>query len=261
MVARSMFDRPEIAALVVVHDPVPVAEVDLLPLRVEHRRRRDSLSQRLGEDERLERGARLPLALDGEVELALAVVVAADHRAHGPVTRIDRDERRGGPVRGRQPLRDRLARHRLQLEVDRRLHPQAAAEHLRRPVLVDQLLLDVVDEVLRWAFGAGQPHLVGLGQRRRVRLVELRQRDLPLLVQALEDDRAPRPRLARVRHRVVARGVGRHAGEQRRLRDRHPLDAVAEVGASRLLDAVGAVAEVDRVQVRLEDAAASTSAG
>ena len=119
------------------------------------RRRRDSLAQRGREHERLEGRARLPLALDGQVELALAVVVAADHRLDRAVARVDRDERGRRAVGFRQPLRDRVARRLLELEVDRRRDPQTAAEHLAGAVLVDQLLLDVVDEVLRRTFRAG----------------------------------------------------------------------------------------------------------
>jgi hypothetical protein len=45
------------------------------------------------EHERLEGRARLPLALDGEVELALAEVAASDHGQDPSVPRVDRDER------------------------------------------------------------------------------------------------------------------------------------------------------------------------
>ena len=144
---RLEVDRAEVLVVVVADDPVLVAEIDRLRLRLEVRRRRDPLAERGREHERLEGRARLADALDGEVELALAVVVAADHRLDGAVARIDRDERGGRAVRVRQPLRDRVARGLLELEVDRRPHLQAAAEDLRRAVLVDQLLLDVVDEV------------------------------------------------------------------------------------------------------------------
>ena len=54
---------------------------------------RDAFLERGREHERLERRARLALALHREVELRLAVVVAADHREHAAVARVDRDER------------------------------------------------------------------------------------------------------------------------------------------------------------------------
>ena len=53
--------------------------------------------------------------------------------------------------------------------------------------------------------------------------------------------------------RVVERRVGGEAGEQRCLGQRQAAGALAEVRLRRLLDAVGAVAEVDRVEVREQD--------
>ena len=64
---------------------------------------------------------------------------------------------------------------------------------------------------------------------------------------------AARPRVLRIRHRVEAARIGRDPCEQRRLGDRQLRGAMPEVGARRTLDAVGAVPEVDRVQVRGED--------
>ena len=105
-------DRPEVLALVVVHLPEASAGVDRHRLRRgEDRRRRDVLLQRGREHERLERRARLPLALRREVELVLVVVRAADHREHrAGALRVDRDER-GRRVRAvlRQDRRDRIA--------------------------------------------------------------------------------------------------------------------------------------------------------
>ena len=59
---------------------------------------------------------------------------------------------------------------------------------------------------------------------------------------------------ARVRHGVVAGRIGGDAREQRGLVQLEELRALSEVRARRLLDAVRAVPEVDRVQVRGEDA-------
>ncbi len=56
-----------------------------------------------------------------------------------------------------------------------------------------------------------------------------------------------------MRDGVVRGRVRRDPGEQGGLGEGHVVGAVAEVDARRLLDAVGAVAEVDRVQVGLED--------
>jgi hypothetical protein len=203
--------------------------------------------------EGLEGRARLAHALHGEVELALAVVVAADHRADGAVPWVDRDERGGGPLGVGQPLRDRVARRLLQLQVDRRDDAEPAAEDLGLAVLVDQLLLDVVDEVLRRPLRPRQADLVRVGEIGRVRLVVLRRRDLSLLEHRPQHEPAPLARLLRVGHRVVEARVGRDPREQRRLRERQVAGALLEVRQRGLLDPVGAVPEVDRVQVLLQD--------
>src|SRR5207237_10916632 len=99
--------------------------------------------------ERLERGPRLALALDGEVELTGVEAATPVHRDDGAVRGIHRDERRLRPVGARQPLVDRLAREPLEAEVDRRSNPEAAAEHPLDAELVDQLLLHVLAEIRR----------------------------------------------------------------------------------------------------------------
>ena len=58
------------------------------------RRRRVAGLERRRVDERLERRTRLTARLDRAIEVALVEVAAADHRAHVPGRRIDRDERR-----------------------------------------------------------------------------------------------------------------------------------------------------------------------
>ena len=76
-----------------------------------------------------------------------------------------------------------------------------------------------------------------------------------MLVEHLaEDEVAPRLRMARVHDRVVERRVLGNPRQQRRLRERQVSGALAEVGERGLLDPVGAVAEVDRVEVGREDA-------
>ena len=94
-------DRAEVLALVVAHGPELVAERDHLRPRHVGRRGRDPLRERRREHERLEGRAGLPLALDGEVELALREARAADHREDVARPRIDRDERRLRPVLAR----------------------------------------------------------------------------------------------------------------------------------------------------------------
>ena len=98
----------------------------------------------------------MALALHGEVELALVETAAPVHHEHGAVRRIERDERSLWAVRAREPLVDRGARQLLQLEIDRGVDAEAAAEDALRPELVDQLLLDVLAEVRRLTPDAGE---------------------------------------------------------------------------------------------------------
>jgi hypothetical protein len=124
--------------------------------------------------------------LHRKVELALAVVLAADHREDASVSRVEGDERGGRHVRALERVRDRLPRQFLQSEVDRRLDDQPAAEDLARPVPVDELLLDVVDEVLRRPTNSGLVDVLGLRQRRPVRLAVLVVGDVLLVDHRLQ---------------------------------------------------------------------------
>ena len=89
-------------------------------------------SQRGREHEGLERRARLPLALDGEVELALAVVVAADHRPHRAVRGSIATSAADGPSGSVSHFAMAARAGLLELEVDRRRDAQPAAEDLGR---------------------------------------------------------------------------------------------------------------------------------
>ena len=251
---RLEVDRAEVRALVVVDVPdLPAVQRDRHRLGDERRRRRDALLQRGRERERLERRARLPFSLNGEVELALVEVAPAEHRQHAAVARVGGDERgRGAAVRG-QPLRDRLPRDLLQVEVDRRPDLEAAAERPPGAVLVDQQLLHVVREVLRRALAPGQVHVLGAGERGCQREAVLVARDVLLAEHVREHARPPLARQARMRDRVVERRVGGDPGEERRLRQGQPRGGLAEVHLRRLLDPVRAVPEVDRVQVGGQD--------
>ena len=236
-------DRAEVRAFVVGHRPGRPVEEERDRLRHERRAGCDAFLERGREHERLERRARLPLALHREVELRLPVVLAADHREHATVARIHRDQRRArraGPV---EPLRDRVACVLLHAQVDRRAHAQAAAEHGGRSVALDEQLLHVVREVRRLqVLARRQPHVLGLGQRLAVRADEVSVRDVPLVEHCEQNGAAPRLRGARVVDRIPARRILRDAGEQRSLGKVERLRAVAEVRLRRRLDAVSAVA-------------------
>ena len=251
---RLEIDHAQIGLLVVGDVPVLVVDPDRLRLRFEPRGRRDPLLERRGQHERLERRSRLALALDGEVELALPVAPAAHHREHVPVRRVDRHERRLGSARPVHPLGDGGAGALLQPEVDRRLHAQAAAVDLAVAEPVDQLLLHVVREVRRpRRLRAGQPDAVGLRQRGVERVPVLPCVDVADVEHVGEGLGAAGACGRRSRDRVERARRRRQPREQRRLRQRQVLRALAEVDLGRLLDAVRAVAEVDRVQIGRQD--------
>ena len=167
----------------------------------------------------------LALALDGEVELALAEV----------------RRRRPSRARGRCAARRRRAQPRARRSVSHFAIALRASSWSRRsivvctfspppntdlrPVLVDELLLDVVDEVGRLVTGerAGQADLVRLRQRS----VDGRAANSAWVITPWSSiiwstSVTALPRGARVRLRVEARRVGRDAGEQRGLGQREP---------------------------------------
>jgi hypothetical protein len=166
---------------------------------------------------------------------------------------------------------DRVLGGVLQPRVERRLDGQALVERascalLPAAELVDDLLLDPRGEV-RIARVLDRRADVAAGrQRGEQRPLLLRRRDEVLLDHPLQHQRtAPARRLA-VLERVVRARRSDHPGDQRRLTGLEQLRALrrvlgaaagmveAEVGAGGGLDAVCAVAEVDRVEVVAQDA-------
>jgi hypothetical protein len=247
-----------------------VRHVDLELVRRPHGVRRDALPQRLREDERLDRRAGLAGALSRQVERRGAVVVAADHRPHLAGAVLDRHDRRARAVGVRQPLLDGGLGGVLKVAVDRRLDREPALERAARALLaaaqaVDDLLLDPRGEVrVRRVLGR-RLQVAALGERLPAREVVLRLREEVLLEHPLEHDVAALQRRLRVGDRVVRAGRGDHAREQRGVLRGEiggallvTLDVATrvkrlEVRARRRLDAIGAVPEVDRVQVVVED--------
>jgi hypothetical protein len=236
-----------------VHGPELVPEIDHRRLGRERRLRRDSLGERGGEYERLERGPRLALALDREVELALVEVPSADHCEDAPVPRIHRHERRRRPVLVGQPLSNRVLGESLQLEVDGRIDLQAVAEYGPRPVVGHELLLDVLGEVRLVALPGRQVDVLRLRQRDPVRLDGVGPRDEALLDHEVEDGGAAEAGAGGVLDRIERARACRQPGEERRLGKRQLRRMRVEIDACGHLDAVGAVPEVDRVQVRGQD--------
>ena len=178
--------------------------------------------QRGREHERLERGSRLALALDREVELTRVEVAAAVHREHRPGRRVHRNECSLRSVGARQPLVDSVAGKLLQPQIDGRVHAITAAEHVLRAELrlVEQLRLHVLAEVRRLAHHAGQVHVLRLRHRRPSGTLVFAGRDVVLLQHQPQHDRSPALRRLRVRDRVVQARVLGDAGEKCCLRER-----------------------------------------
>jgi hypothetical protein len=225
----------------------------------------------LGEHERLERGARLALALRGEVERLGRVVVAADHRAHLAVAVVEHHHRRARPaVHGSHCWMARWAAS-CELDVERRLDRQATLERLTgadlaAAELVDHLLADPRGEV---AVLRGPPAAAG---RRRGRGSAPPPRwsycsaaDVALLEHALENEVPAGLGGLRVLQRVERARRLHDAGQQRASAaragrrtcgaraTRKPGGWGLEVRRGGGLDPVGAVAEVDRVEVVAQD--------
>ena len=234
---------------------LPVA--DLYRAVVDDGRGRELVLECRRKDERLECRTRLALGHRRAVELVGAA--AADHRLDVARVRVDGDERAlrlhdtvGILAAIRQALH-RLLGGALHVHVDGRVDLQAVLVDSVRAVLVDELLGDVVDEVrglalvLRLRVGLDEVELLILGLLGRGRV------EVAVLDHLVEHGRlALLRRLQVVERRIVIRAL-RDAGEHRALVEREVLDILAEVRARRGLHAVGALAEVDLVEVELQD--------
>ena len=253
-------DLPEAGIIEVADRPLQPRE-HLVVVPVVAGGQRDVLVQRGGEDVRLERRARLARRPAGAVE-ALPVgpaVVGHDLAA----ARLHRDQRAEQGVVALLPARDLLdGLHRsgLGLLAQRRRHVQPA--DLAEPPRLE-LVRDGLHDV---PLGPGQVGAAGaalLGE-----LGVLRARPLDRVEPALADHPVEdvRPALAcplRVLGRLVARRRADGGGEHRALLrgEVGGGGAGAEVGPAGGLDAVRAAAEVDRVEVVLEDLLLAALAG
>src|SRR6185503_20408279 len=99
----------------------------------------------------------------------------------------------------------------------------------------------------------------GLGARREAEWVRLGEAGVRIADHAfpphdLDDRVAPLHGAVRKLARVVALGGAREPGQRRRLREVQVLRGFSEVLLRGRLDTVGAVAEVDLVEIQLEDA-------
>ena len=155
----------------------------------------------------------------------------------------------------RHALLDGFVRQVLEVEVETRVHGEAALLHGGRPVLVLQLAHHVVDEVRRSA-GSGAPVKAQLGLDVLLRrLVGLRLADVPTGHHALEHVGLARLRALEMGLRVVVVGRVNQPGQKRGLADREVLGLLVapEVGLGGRAQAICVVAVVDAVQVHVED--------
>src|SRR5690606_11064719 len=141
--------------VLVLRNPGALQRLDGLVQARDDRRRGPALLQRDGEDERLERRARLAPCLRRAVDVAALEAAAPDERAHLAGLRVERDQR---PLqrlvvrvagRGRAPraalldlverLPDRRFRGGLHVHVDGRADAEPAFVHLLEPEARDEL--------------------------------------------------------------------------------------------------------------------------
>ena len=217
-----------------------------------HRRRGVAALEGCRVEEGLQGRARLAW-LDGHVDLprrTAAEVRAADHRQHAPVRGVE-DHHRGAAglaiLEQRKPRTDRSLGLALEVAVEGCLDDQVVAGREigpQRPQLVE----DVADEVRGEGLALGREH----GKIDSRRLGGLRGRDHAVGLEPAQHIRLAGAGALGMYERVEA-GALRQPGKQARLREIELARRDAEVGASRRLDAVGAAAVVDLVEVGLED--------
>ncbi len=147
---------------------------------------------------------------------------------------------------------ERLARHHLQLGIERGAHRQPALVELGLAVF----LIDLAPHLLGEIFGREDVR-AGRARRNRerllLRLLAFLRRDVAVLDQAIDHVVAPLGRaLARAERMIVVGRLGER-GEIGGLGDRELMHRLVEIEQRGGGDAVGAHAEVDFVEVKLED--------
>ena len=217
-------------------------------------RHRDALVDRRCERERLERAPCRSTRLRGEVELhRTAVGQIRDHRLHGPVSRIDCDERCGGIGLLAQHAADGGSRGVLHARVERGAHLKPARLDLLLAEARDELIGGPAEEV-RVALRAVQR--AGLQADRVVdRARVLRRADQAVLQHRAQHLVAPPERVRRMADRIVDRRRLRQPCEERRLRERQPLRARREERLRACLRAERMPAVEHLVEIRAEDPA------
>ena len=174
------------------------------------------------------------------------------HRLDRPVARVDGDDRRRRIAAVVERLANRSVGGALKAAVDRRVDLEPARANRPGPVLLDELVAHVAEEVRLPDAGVdlARPQV-------QVRdLAPLLVRgvvDVAVLVERLEHSVPPLDREGRVVERVVVGRRLRKAGQEGRLKQRQLPRRTGEVGLGRSLDAVRVVPVVDGVHVLIED--------
>ena len=208
----------------------------------------------------LERRPRLAEHLRGAVQAPAHVVAsAADHGADLAACRVQRHQRGlhgravvrcGGEVVAACKQRLRCALHAL---VEARVDAIAAGDHL---VGAQAKRLRGLAQHRVHVPGKARVALVhGKAQRLRLRVRPLPVRDEAVFIHRVEDRVAPGNRAVRVQMRRVVRRRLDDPRQQRALGQREPGRGLVEIGVGGGLHAVGSVAEVHRVQIRLQNLA------
>ena len=218
---------------------------------VDHDRLRGIAPLQRGQiDEQLEQRSGLPLGLGGAIELAGFVVAPADQRQHGAVF-AERDE---GGLRNLllrtfllQPAFDHAFRKALQFQIERGTKRQVARRRAQHAAKIGG---DHVDEII----GAGRRF------RRRAQIDLLRAGGLRFrggyrvgVHHGLQHGFLALLGAAEIAGRGQLRRRAHQAGEHRRLRQGEFARLLSKVSFGRGVHAVGAGAEIRRVQVAQED--------
>ena len=247
-------ERQRAAVLATIIVDAPVADADRA---VDHDRRGLEFArhQRRQVDEGLERGARLALRVGGAVELRGAVVAPAHDGLHGAVRLHDDAGALLGMVGGAvlpQFVLDGGFRLLLQVRVERGLHRQHA--------IVAELA--AVDELAHLVIGVvevpvGRNHAGAVDRRRGVEAgaVDLRLAHVARIDEVRQHVVGPRARGRQVDVGRVFGGRFEESGQHGGLGQGHLAHRFAEVELRGGLNAEGAAAHVDAVEVELEDLA------
>ena len=280
-------DHPERRVVVVLRRPQCRVELDHRRVErrvVEHLGHGVAGPDGRGVNERLERRAGLPNGLGGAVVLRVVEVAPPDHGADIAGVRLDRHERAlqvAGVVAVILPRRlgrlevfavgdapgefavrvhagfdgvelrlQRALGRLLHVQVERGVNAQAALVQVA-PELRVQLHAQPFDEIRRHVA------VVGAGPREHERVgapqLALLGRERPLIAHQTQHDVAAAHGPVGVGARVVERGQLGERGEHRGFGDIQLLRVLAEIDLRRRLHAVRPRAQVDLVQVQLED--------